>query len=64
MRVHDQFLISSSDGNSPNRAVSSCQNAITYEKPYNQCCFSSKELELNLVLVQQFNSSSSTLELN
>ena len=27
-------------------------------------CFSSKELELNLVLVQQFYSSSSTLELN
>ena len=34
MRVHDLFLISFSDGNSPNRAVSSCQNAIALEKPY------------------------------
>ena len=34
MRIHDLFLISFSDGNSPNRAVSSCQNAITPEKPY------------------------------
>ena len=34
MRVHDLFLISFSDENSPNRAVSSCQNAITLEKPY------------------------------
>ena len=34
VRVHDLFLISFSDGNSPNRAVSSCQNAITLEKPY------------------------------
>ena len=35
MRVHDLFLISFSDGNSPNRAVSSSgQNAITLEKPY------------------------------
>ena len=30
-RVHDLFLISFSDGNSPNRAVSSCQNTITLE---------------------------------
>ena len=28
------FLISFSDGNSSNPAVSSCQNAITFEKPY------------------------------
>ena len=34
MRIHDLFLISFSDGNSPNRAVSSCQSAITLEKPY------------------------------
>ena len=34
MRVHDLFFISFSDGNSPNRAVSSCQNVITLEKPY------------------------------
>ena len=34
MHVHDLFLISFSDGNSPNRAVSSCQNTITLEKPY------------------------------
>ena len=34
MRVHDLFLISFLDGNSPNQAVSSCQNAITLEKPY------------------------------
>ena len=34
MRVHDLFLISFSDGNSPNRAVSSFQNAIMLEKPY------------------------------
>ena len=33
MRVHDLFLISFSDGNSPNRAVS-CQNAIPHENPY------------------------------
>ena len=33
MRVHDLFLISFSDGNSPNQDVSSCQNAITLEKP-------------------------------
>ena len=35
MRVHDLFLISFSDENSPNLAFSSCQNAITLEKPYN-----------------------------
>ena len=34
MRVHDLFLISFSNGNSPNQAVSSCQNVITLEKPY------------------------------
>ena len=34
MCVHDLFLVSFSDGNSPNRAVSSCQNAITSKKPY------------------------------
>ena len=34
MRVHDLFLISFSDGNSPNQAVSCCQNAITLKKPY------------------------------
>ena len=34
MHVHDLFLISFSDGNSLNRAISSCQNAITLEKPY------------------------------
>ena len=34
MRVHDLFLISFSDGNSPNWAVSSCQNAIAFKKPY------------------------------
>ena len=34
MRVHDLFLIWFSGGNSPNRAVSSCENAITHEKPY------------------------------
>ena len=35
MHVHDLFLISFSDGNSPNQAVSSCQNAIMDTKPYN-----------------------------
>ena len=34
MRVHDLFLISFSDGNSPNWAISSFQTAITFEKPY------------------------------
>ena len=34
MRVHDLFWISFLDGNSPNRAVSPCQNAITLEKAY------------------------------
>ena len=34
MRVHDLFLILFSDVNSPNWAVSPCQNAITLEKPY------------------------------
>ena len=34
MRDHDLFFISFLDENSPNRAVSSCQNAITLEKPY------------------------------
>ena len=32
--VHDQFIVLFSDGNIPNRAISSCQNAITLEKPY------------------------------
>ena len=32
--VHDLFLILFSDGNSPNRAVPSCQNATAPEKPY------------------------------
>ena len=32
--VHDLFLILFLDGNSPNWAVSSCQNAITHVKPY------------------------------
>ena len=35
MRVHDLFLILFPDGNGPNWAVSSCQIAITLEKPYN-----------------------------
>ena len=34
MRVHDLFLISFSNGNSPNRAISPCKIAITSEKPY------------------------------
>ena len=34
MHVHDLFLNLFSDGNSPNRAVSSYPNAITCEKPY------------------------------
>ena len=35
MRVHDLFLISFLDGNSPNRAVSPCQNIIMHhEKLY------------------------------
>ena len=34
MHVHDLFFISFSDRNSPNWAVSSCQNAITLEKSY------------------------------
>ena len=34
MRVHDLFLISFLDGNSPNWVVSSCQNTIMHVKPY------------------------------
>ena len=34
VRVHDLFMISFLDGNSPNRVVSSCQNAIMHVKPY------------------------------
>ena len=34
MRVYDLFLIPFWNGNSPNRAVSSCQNASMLEKLY------------------------------
>ena len=34
MHVHGLFLISFLNGNSPNQAISSCQNAIMYENPY------------------------------
>ena len=34
VHVYDLFLISFSDGNSPNWAISSCRNAIPLEKPY------------------------------
>ena len=34
VRVHDLFLISFSDGNSLNWAISSCHNAIMCTKPY------------------------------
>ena len=34
VHVHDLFLISFSDGNSPNQAIFSCQNSIMLEKPY------------------------------